>query len=279
MKKLNILLILMLLLSLFTGVKSSQAVSSVKVHYINVGQGDSFLIQTGNENVLIDGGGKGKGDEVVAYLKKQKVSTLNAVVSTHPDADHIGGLAYVIQTLKVKSVFAPKVSHTTQAYKDFLLAVKKKNLTIKQAKTGVEIATKANDISLKFLAPFKSYSTSDLNDWSAVLLLKHGKKSFLFTGDAEEKSEKDMISKNLISKVDVLKVGHHGAKTSTSTALLNKAKPTYAVISVGKNSYGHPTSTVIKRLNSAKAKIYRTDKSGNIIFTSTGTKLTVKTVK
>ena len=102
-----------------------------------------FLIQTGNENILIDGGGKGKGDEVVAYLKKQKVSTLNAVVSTHPDADHIGGLAYVIQTLKVKSVYAPKVSHTTQAYKDFLLAVKKKKLTIKQAKTGVEIATKA----------------------------------------------------------------------------------------------------------------------------------------
>lgn len=88
----------------------------MKVHFINVGQGDSILIQTGNENVLIDGGGKEKGDDVVAYLKKQKVKTLNAVVSTHPDADHVSGLAYVIKTLNIKSVYAPKISHITQAY-------------------------------------------------------------------------------------------------------------------------------------------------------------------
>ncbi|WP_407406671.1 ComEC/Rec2 family competence protein, partial [Peribacillus sp.] len=227
---------------------------------------------------LIDAGGKGKGDDVVAYLKKQKVKTLNAVVSTHPDADHIGGLAYVINNLKVKAVYAPKVSHTTQAYKDFLKAVKKKGLKIKKAKTGVVITTKAKNTSLKFLAPVKDYK-KDLNNWSAVLLLKHNKKSFLFTGDAEEKSEKDMLAKKVVPSVDVLKVGHHGAKTSSSSAFIKKAKPKYAIISVGKNSYGHPTSTVVKRLNSIKAKIYRTDKSGNIIFTSTGTKLTVKTVK
>jgi competence protein ComEC len=120
---------------------------------------------------------------------------------------------------------------------------------------------------------------SDLNNWSGVLLLKHGKKSFLFTGDAEEEAESDMLAKGLVPKVDVLKVGHHGAKEATTKAFLNKAKPTYAVISVGKNSYGHPTSPVLSRLKAAKAKVYRTDKSGNIIFTSTGSKITVKTVK
>ena len=279
MKKLNILLVVVLVLSLFTGLKTTSAASNVKVHFINVGQGDSILIQTPNENVLIDGGGKGKGDEVVAYLKKQKVKTLNAVVSTHPDADHVGGLAYIIKNMKVKAVYAPKVSHTTQAYKDFLTAVKKKGLKIKAAKNGVKITTKAKNTSLKFIAPVKSYSKSDLNNWSAVLLLKHNKKTFLFTGDAETKSESDMLAKKLIPTIDVLKVGHHGAKTSTSAALIKKAKPKYAVISVGKNGYGHPTSTVVKRLKSAKTKTYRTDKSGNIIFTSTGTKLTVKTVK
>ncbi len=279
MKKINILLVAFLVLSLFTGLKTTEAASNVKVHFINVGQGDSILIQTGNENVLIDGGGKGKGNEVVAYLKKQKVKTLTALVSTHPDADHVGGLAHVIKSLSVKSVYAPKVSHTTQAYKDFLTAVKKKKLTIKKAKTGMEINTKAKDNSLKFIAPVKDYAKSDLNNWSAVLLLKHGKKTFLFTGDAEEKAEKDMLAKKLVPSVDVLKVGHHGAKTSTSSAFINKTKPKYAVISVGKNGYGHPTSTVIKRLNSVKAKTYRTDKSGNIIFTSTGQKITVKTVK
>src|SRR5687767_4021326 len=103
MKKINILLVAVLVLSLFTGLKTTEAASNVKVHFINVGQGDSILIQTGNENVLIDGGGKGKGDEVVAYLKKQKVKTLTALVSTHPDADHVGGLAHVIKSLSVKS--------------------------------------------------------------------------------------------------------------------------------------------------------------------------------
>ena len=280
MKQLKILIVLSLILALFTGVTPSEAASTVKVHIIDVGQGDSILIQTGNENILIDAGNKGTGDEVVAYLKKQKVKTLNAVVSTHPDADHIGGLDEVIYAFKVNKVYAPKVSHTTVAYKDFLTAVKKKGLKITTATKGVEISTKAKDISLKFIAPVKTYSKSDLNNWSAVLLLTHGSKKFLFTGDAEKEAEADMLAKKLIPKVDVLKVGHHGSKDSTTTALLNKAKPTYAAISVGKsNRYGHPTSQTLNRLKAAKSKVYRTDKQGNIIFTSTGKKITVKTVK
>lgn len=248
-EKLNFLVIFTLLFSLFIYVAPSSAASSVKVHVIDVGQGDSILIQTGNENILIDGGNKGKGDEVLAYLKKQKVKTLNAVVSTHPDADHVGGLAEVINTLKVKSVYAPKVTHTTQAYKNFLTAVKKKNLKIKVAKKGVEIPTKSKSVTLKFLAPVKEYSKSDLNNWSGVLQLTHSKKKFLFTGDAETQSEKDMLKAGVLSKVDVLKVSHHGAKEATGTSFLNKVKPTYAVISVSKtNGYGHPTSTTLNRL-------------------------------
>ena len=280
MKQLKILIVLSLILALFTGVTPSEAASTVKVHIIDVGQGDSILIQTGNENILIDAGNKGTGDEVVAYLKKQKVKTLNAVVSTHPDADHIGGLDEVIYAFKVNKVYAPKVSHTTVAYKDFLTAVKKKGLQITTATKGVEISTKAKDISLKFIAPVKTYSKSDLNNWSAVLLLTHGSKKFLFTGDAEKEAEADMLAKKLIPKVDVLKVGHHGSKDSTTTSLLNKAKPTYAAISVGKsNRYGHPTSQTLNRLKTAKSKVYRTDKQGNIIFTSTGKKIKVKTVR
>lgn len=280
MKKVRVIATILLLALFFTGVTNVQAASSVKVHFLDVGQGDAILIQTPNENILIDGGGKGKGPDVVKYLKKYKVTTLNAVISTHPDADHIGGLAYVIKNMKVNKVYAPNVSHTTQAYKDFLLAVKNKKLKITVAKQGVEIPTKAKDITLKFIAPVKTYAKSDLNNWSAVLHLKHNKKSFLFMGDAETKAENDMLAKKLISKVDVLKVGHHGSKDSTSKKLLDKAKPTYSVISVGKNnSYKHPTSATLNRLKAAKSKVYRTDKSGNIIFTSTGTKITVKTVK
>ncbi|MFJ8262739.1 ComEC/Rec2 family competence protein [Rummeliibacillus sp. NPDC094406] len=280
MKKLNLLVIFSLLLSLFIYVSPSSAASNVKVHVIDVGQGDSILIQTGNENVLIDGGNKGKGDEVVAYLKKQKVKTLNAVVSTHPDADHVGGLAEVINSLNVKSVYAPKVTHTTQAYKNFLTAVKKEGLKIKVAKKGVEIPTKAKNITLKFLAPVKEYTKSDLNDWSGVLQLTHSKKKFLFTGDAETQAENDMLKAGVLSKVDVLKVSHHGAKEATGTSFLNKVKPTYAVISVSKtNGYGHPTAETLNRLKKAKTKVYRTDKNGNVIFTSTGSKISVKVDK
>ncbi len=279
MKKIRVITLILLFALFFTGIKDVEAASSVQVHFLNIGQGDATLIQTPNENILIDGGGKGKGPEVVKYLKKYKVSTLTAVVSTHPDADHVGGLAYVIKNMKVNKVYAPNVSHTTQAYKDFLLSVKYKKLKITVAKQGVEIPTIAKDITLKFLAPVKIYAKSDLNNWSAVLHLKHNKKAFLFMGDAEAKAETDMLAKKLISKVDVLKVGHHGSKDSTTANLLNKAKPTYSVISVGKNSYGHPTSTAINRLKTVKSTVYRTDKSGNIIFTSNGSKITVKTVK
>jgi len=280
MKKIKILLVVALIVSLFACISNVAAASNnVKVHIINVGQGDAILIQTGNENILIDGGPKGKGDDVVNYLKKQKVKTLNAVVATHPDADHIGGLAYIIKNMNVKSVYAPKVSHTTQAYKDFLQAVKKKKLTIKSAKNGVEIPTKAKDITLKFIAPVKEYNKKDLNNWSGVLLLQHNKKKFLFTGDAEKQAEKDMLAKKLIPAVDVLKVSHHGAKDATTAEFLAKAKPKFAAISVGKNNYGHPTKEVLNRLKKVGAKVYRTDKSGTIVFTSNGKKVTVKTEK
>ncbi|WP_081415875.1 MBL fold metallo-hydrolase [Peribacillus kribbensis] len=193
--------------------------------------------------------------------------------------DHIGGLDEVIKAFNVKSVYAPKVSHTTQAFKNFLTAVKSKKLTIKTAQNGVIIPDKDKNTEIKFIAPVKTYAQSDLNDWSGVLMVKHGAKKFLLTGDAEFKSENDMMAKKLISKVDVLKVGHHGANTSTSAKFLSIARPTYTAISVGKNSYGHPTAETIKRLNAVKTKIYRTDKSGNIIFTSNGKTITVKTVK
>ncbi|MEK4759724.1 ComEC/Rec2 family competence protein [Viridibacillus sp. FSL E2-0187] len=251
--------------------------SDVLVHIIDIGQCDSILIQSKNENVLIDAGNKGAGDEVVAYLQKNNVKTLDAVVSTHPDADHVGGLAEVIDSIKVKKVYAPKVSHTTIAYKNFLTAVKNQGLKITPAKTGVEIPTKEENLSLKFIAPVTTYSQSDLNDWSAVLLLQNGNNKFLFTGDAEFPAEDDMLASNLIPQVDVLKVSHHGAEEATSEAFLAKAKPTYAAISVSAtNGYGHPTTITLNRLKEVGAKVYRTDKQGNIVFTSNGSEISVK---
>ncbi|QXJ39609.1 ComEC family competence protein [Parageobacillus caldoxylosilyticus] len=256
---------------------TNAATKNMYVHFINVGQGDSIYIKAPNgEDILIDGGNK-DGSDVVAYLKKQKVKDIEFMIATHPDADHIGGLDEVLKAFPVKSVYAPKVSHTSQAYKDFLTAVKNKKLMIKTAKADVTLSIKG--VTAKFVGPVKTYSTSDTNDWSAVLKITYGKNSFLFTGDAEAKAEADMIKAKKDLRADVLKVGHHGAKTSTSTAFLNAVKPKYAVISVGKNSYGHPTKEVLNRLKAAKVTVYRTDQKGTIVFTSNGSKLSVKTEK
>jgi competence protein ComEC len=254
---------------------TNAATKNMYVHFINVGQGDSIYIKAPNgEDILIDGGNK-DGSDVVAYLKKQKVKDIEFMIATHPDADHIGGLDEVLKAFPVKNVYAPKVSHTSQAYKDFLTAVKNKKLTIKTAQANVTLPIKG--VTAKFVGPVKTYSKSDTNDWSAVLRLAYGKNAFLFTGDAEFKAESDMIKAKQPLKADVLKVGHHGAKTSTSTAFLNAVKPKYAVISVGKNSYGHPTKEVLNRLKVAKVTVYRTDQKGTIVFTSNGSTLSVKT--
>nr|WP_199805098.1 MBL fold metallo-hydrolase [Fictibacillus sp. FJAT-27399] len=131
--------------------------------------------------------------------------------------------------------------------------------------------------SATFVAPVKTYSKSDLNNWSAVVRLVSRKKSFLFTGDAEFKSETDMINSKQNLQANVLKVGHHGAKTSTSSAFVKKVKPQYAVISVGKNHYGRPTKEVVNLLK--PAKILRTDQKGSIVFTTNGSTLSVKTIE
>lgn len=257
--------------------KEAKAVSkNLTAHFIDVGQGDAIYIKTANgDDIIIDGGNKAKGKIVVNYLKKLKVDDIEVLISTHPDADHIGGLDEVLNAYKVENVYAPNVSHTTQAYKDFLLAVKKQNLKIKPVTAGVKLNLKG--VSAEFVDPVKAYPKSDLNDWSAVLRLVFNKNSFLFTGDAEFKSEKDMVNSKKLLKADVLKVGHHGAKESSSQLFLDKVQPKFAVIGVGaKNSYGHPTNETLNRFKKYKTTIYRTDKNGNVVVTSDGTKITVK---
>lgn len=255
----------------------TSAEDQVHVHIIDVGQGDSIWIQTPKENIVIDGGNKGQGDTVIRYLKNYGVKQLDAVISTHPDADHIGGLADIIDAFPVKSVYAPRVSHTTIAYRNFLQSVKDKGLKIKIAKENVQIPVVEQSLDLHFIGPVKEYNKSDLNDWSGVLLMQHGDKKFLFTGDAETPAEEDMLDAGVVSKVDVLKVSHHGAKEASTAKFLAVTKPTYAAISVGEgNRYEHPTTEALQRLKAIHAKIYRTDILGSIIFTSNGSKISVK---
>ncbi|WP_374019580.1 ComEC/Rec2 family competence protein [Paenibacillus thiaminolyticus] len=259
-------------------VQPQQPVGTLEVFYLDVGQGDSTLIKTPKgQHILIDGGDNHKGKDVVEYLESLGITQLDVVIATHPDADHIGGLDTVIDAIPVKSVYAPKVSHTTKTYRDFLMAVKNRGLKIKTAKAGLDIPLEG--VTAEFVAPVAEYG-KDLNAWSAVLRLTYGNTSFLFTGDAEARSEADMLKQPETLHADVLKVGHHGSDTSTSQEFLDAVQPAYAVISAGMdNKYGHPKKVVMNRLKKAGVEIYRTDKQGTITAISDGKNIRFETTR
>ncbi|MBC1999117.1 MBL fold metallo-hydrolase [Listeria marthii] len=273
MKKgiLNILLVFALItgISVPGSIQAEAAAPTIKVHFIDVGQGDAIYIKApSGEDILIDAGNKGKGKIVVNYLKKLKVKDIDIMIASHSDADNIGGLPEVMNSIKVKSLYAPNSTNTTAAYKDFVNTAKKKKLAIKTAKAGVKLPVKG--VNAQFVGPVKTYGKTDRNNWSAVLHVAYKKNTFLFTGDAQTKAENDMIKAKKTLRADVLKVSTQGSKTATSKAFVNVVKPKYAIISVGKNGYGHPTSQTVSTLTKAKAKVYRTDRNKTIVITGNG---------
>lgn len=241
----------------------------LSVHFIDVGQADSILVLLPNgEDMLIDAGQNGDGDDVTAYLEKQGVIDIEYAIGTHPHADHIGGMDDVLRAFPTDVLYMPSLSADTKTYKDVLSAAEEKNVPIQTAAAGVTVYD-SDGLSITMVAPVGD--SSDPNDASAVLLVTYLNRAFLFTGDAEEKSEAE-IEGNI--EADVLKVGHHGASTSSSEVFLSRINPQYAVISVGEgNSYGHPTDQTLSRLAAIGATVLRTDEEGTIVFTSDGDSL------
>jgi competence protein ComEC len=265
-----------LMIILFISTLTFANPSPLSVHFIDVGQADSILVHTpSGNNMLIDAGNNADADTVTSYLSRQKVKKLDVLVGTHPHEDHIGGMDVVIQKFQIGKVYMPKKTTNTRTFEDVLQAVKDKGLKITSPVSGSTIALDPA-IKVEILAP-NSASYKDLNNYSIVLKVTYGKTSFLFTGDAERESEKEMLAKGYNLKADVLKVGHHGSNSSTSAAFLKAVAPKYAVICVGKdNDYGHPKKEILDRLARARVKVYRTDLNGTIIAESDGEKVTVK---
>lgn len=248
--------------------------SGLEVHFIDVGQGDSILVKTPNgKSLLIDAAKNTEGSKVVQYIKSQGIGKLDALVGTHPHEDHIGGMDMVVKAFDIGSIYMPKISTTTRTFKDLLNAIGKKGLKIDTAKAGVDIGIDKS-VKISILAP-NSSDYEELNDYSAVIKLTYNKTSFLLTGDAGNISEREMLSKGYSLKADVLKVGHHGSRTSTSDEFLKAVNPSYAVISVAEsNEYGHPHKETLRELKGANIQILRTDESGTVIASSDG-----KTIK
>lgn len=244
----------------------------LKVHFIDVGQADSILIQQGEQFMLVDAGNNDDGNLVKDYLQKQGIKKLEFLVGTHPHEDHIGGLDYVINAFKVGKLYMPKASSNTKTFTDVVNAAKNKGLSFTAPNPGESF--KLGEATVTILSPNGS-GYEDLNNYSIVVKVAFGNTSFLLTGDAEDVSEKEIMAKGFDVSSTVLKVGHHGSNSSTTSEFLSKVNPKYAVISVGKdNTYGHPKQNILDRLKGKGIPVYRTDESGTIVATSNGTSVT-----
>jgi competence protein ComEC len=251
---------------------SADIIRDLRVHFIDVGQADCVFIElpTG-ENMLIDAGNNSDSNVINEFLNDHKVNAINYLFGSHPHEDHIGSLGNIINEYRIERLFMPNITHNTVTFENVLQAVEHNGVQIETPKAGEYIINDSeNHLYLKVMAPAKDEYVN-LNNYSIILKLAYMNTSFLFTGDAEDIIEYEMIDSGADIGVDVLKIGHHGSDTSTSEAFLMSTSPSYAIISVGKNNiYGHPSSNIIEKLTNANITVYRTDEAGTITAISDG---------
>lgn len=260
--------------SLISDSESAFQKGMLNVHFLDVGQGDSIFIELPDEKtMLIDAGENYHGEGIKNYIGDCGYSRIDYLVATHPHADHIGSMPYIVRNMDIGSVYMPKAAANTKTYENLLESISKKGLKITSAKAGLTIAEES-DYTINVVAPV-TIDESNLNNSSAVIKLTYKDNTFLFTGDAEKK-ELETITADI--SADVLKVGHHGSTTSTTEEFLDEVNPSYAVISVGEdNSYGHPHKETLDLLEAFNCEIYRTDFDQTVVFSSDGKTISVKT--
>ncbi len=252
--------------------------AGLKAYFFDVGQGDcELVVLPDGKSMLIDAGENGIGKIIADKIKAAGVSKIDYLVASHPHADHIGSMDYIINNFEIGKIFAPKIAYkdtpTTKTYERFLEAVKGKGLKISAAKAGMTLFSEG-EYTAECLAPLHD-ENEGLNNYSVVIKLIFGDTSFLFMGDAESEVEEELLDYNV--SADVLKVGHHGSHSSSTIQFLRAVNPQFAVISCGKgNKYGHPHTETIDNLNALDIKYYRTDKNGDIVFLSDGEKINYK---
>lgn len=273
-KYINIILVIIIVFNFFFPILNSK-VQDLEINFIDVGQGDSTLIRVNDKSILIDGGGSAFESEsdvgemtLLPFLLDRGLISIDYVIVSHFDADHYKGLIYVIENLKINNVVISTLGQESNDFNEFLDLVRKNNINILEVKMGDIL--KVGNAKIEILHPNREQINDNVkNNNALVFKFIWNDFSILFTGDIEEVAEEKILSiyKNNLEKLQstVLKVAHHGSKTSSTNSFLEAVNPQIALIGVGKNNkFGHPNQGVIDRLNNLNCKIYRTDEMGEI---------------
>ena len=254
-----------------TSSATTQTSANVTIKFIDVGQGEAILIALPEKTMLIDAGPTGSAPKIAQVLQELGRNKIDYLVATHPDEDHIGGMADVISSTQIGTIYAPNKTNNTATYRKFLTAIQNNNLQITLAEAGT-IIDQTDDYKLEILWPTKDANFPDTNDYSIIIKLTVGNKTFLFTGDAPTNA----ILNSNPGHIDVLKVSHHGSRTGTTEVLIHKLSPTYAVLSYAlDNSYGHPMQSVLNALRKHSVEVWGTGANGTITITCDGTNIDI----
>jgi len=255
----------------------------LKVYFLDVGQGDSIFIETPQKHqILIDG-----GPDSIVLEKLQKIMpatdrTIDLVILTHPEKDHMQGLIEVLQRYSVDYILWTGIIRDSPEYQKWIsVLAEEQNQGAKIITAEFGQAITAGGVKIDILHPFEKLvgqEMEDSNDSSVVSRLFFGENVFLFTGDITTKTEQELMEEKMELRADILKVGHHGSKYSTAIEFLENISPEFAIISSGKNSYGHPTSEVLQRLKNFGIKVLRTDLDGDIKIISDGKNIIINSL-
>ena len=254
---------------------TAQDSTNVTIKFIDVGQGEAILIALPEKTMLIDAGPTGSAPKIEQVLQELGRDKIDYLVATHPDEDHIGGMAGVISNTQIGTIYAPNKTNNTATYRKFLTAIRDNNLQITLAEAGTVI-DQTDAYKLEILWPTKDANFPDTNDYSIIIKLTVGTKTFLFTGDAPTNAILDANP----GHIDVLKLSHHGSRTGTTEQLVRKLSPTYAVLSYAlDNSYGHPMQSVLNALHKHSVEVWGTGANGTITITCDGTTIDISSEK
>lgn len=254
-----------------TSSATTQTSANVTIKFIDVGQGEAILIALPEKTMLIDAGPTGSAPKIAQVLQELGRNKIDYLVATHPDEDHIGGMADVISSTQIGTIYAPNKTNNTATYRKFLTAIQNNNLQITLAEAGT-IIDQTDSYKLEILWPKKDANFPETNDYSMIIKLTVGNKTFLFTGDAPTNA----ILNSNPGHIDVLKLSHHGSRTGTTEVLIHKLSPTYAVLSYAvDNSYGHPMQSVLNALRKHSVEVWGTGANGTITITCDGTNIDI----